>query len=66
MGEPAEKLPADLMTVEELATRLGVCRQTAYASVREGEVPGVKRIGRLIRIHRPTVERWLASDLEKK
>lgn len=61
----AEKLPPDLMTVEELATRLGICRQAAYARVKEGEIPGVKRLGRIIRIHRPTIENWLASDVGK-
>ncbi len=67
MTKPAEKLPpADLMTVGQLAARLGISRGSAYAAVNRGDVPGVKRVGHLILIHKPTVERWLASDMPKE
>lgn len=62
----AEKLDADLMTVDQLAARLGINRKTAYDKVKTGEIPGVKRLGRIFRVHRPTIEQWLASDLEKR
>jgi excisionase family DNA binding protein len=39
----------DLITVEELATWLGVGRNTAYALLARGEVKSI-RLGRLVRI----------------
>jgi excisionase family DNA binding protein len=60
------KFPDDLMSVDELATRLGLGRKTVYEQVKANEIPGVKRFGRAIRIHQPTIEAWLASDMERK
>ncbi len=50
-----------VITVEELAGLLRVERKTAYAAVMRGEVPGVRRLGRCIRISREAVVRWLAE-----
>jgi excisionase family DNA binding protein len=49
----------DVMTVEELAARLGVRPKTVYAAIRQRQIPGVLRVGRLVRISRPAVLRWL-------
>lgn len=49
----------DTMTVTELASRLGVARGTAYAAVRAGQVPGIIRIGKLVRLSRTAIEKWL-------
>lgn len=36
-----------------------VDRKTAYAAIAEGGVPGVRRIGRGIRVSRDVLLRWL-------
>lgn len=51
----------DVLTMDELAALLRVDRKTAYAAVMRGEVPGVRRLGRCIRISRDAVMRWLAE-----
>ena len=53
---------ATLLTVVELAMLLRVNRKTAYEQIQRGEVPGVHRFGRAIRIHRDTVLAWLAGQ----
>lgn len=50
-----------ILTVEELADLLRIDRKTAYAAIAEGGVPGVRRIGRCIRISRDVVFDWLDS-----
>ena len=42
-------LPEKLLTVREVADRLGVCRATMYAMVERGELPAV-RIGAAVRV----------------
>ena len=48
-----------VLTVEELAKLLRVNRDTAYKAVAEGRIPGVRRVGRSIRIGRDAVLDWL-------
>ena len=48
-----------VMTVDDLALALRVNRKTAYEAVRRGEIPGVRRIGRTIRVSRDAVLEWL-------
>jgi excisionase family DNA binding protein len=43
-------LPERLLTVREVAARLGVCRATVYAMVERGELPHV-RISGAVRVH---------------
>ena len=50
-----------VITVDELATLLRLERKTVYAAIQRGEIPGVQRISRSIRISRSTVEDWLAG-----
>ncbi len=50
-----------VMTVKELAELLRVERKTAYTAISRGEIPGVRRIGTTIRLHRDTVLAWLAE-----
>ena len=52
------RLPT-FITVDELAVLLRINRNTAYEAVQRGEVPGVTRIGRKIRVCRNTVVEWL-------
>ena len=48
----------ELLTVEQVQELLKVGRTFAYSLVRSGELPSY-RVGRLIRIRRRDVERWL-------
>ena len=57
----AAALPPELLTVDELAEFLRVERKTLYDAIARGELPGVRRIGRVIRISRSTVLAWLAE-----
>ncbi len=47
------------MTVDEAAEMLDVNRNTLYDAIDRGEIGGVRRIGRLIRIHRESFIEWL-------
>jgi excisionase family DNA binding protein len=66
-ASPSDEAPAhpalhpEVLTVDELADLLRVERKTAYAAVAAGEIPGARRIGRTIRIHRDAVLTWLAQ-----
>ena len=53
-----------VIRVEDLAARLDIGRRAAYEAVARGDVPGVIRIGRSIRISRQAVDRWLAGEPE--
>jgi excisionase family DNA binding protein len=59
MGDAAEKLPPpapEWLTVEEVAKILRIGRKQAYAAVNNGEIPGVRRIGKTIRVKRKALE----------
>ncbi len=56
----ASELPV-VLTVDELGKLLRVDRKSVYAAIQRGEIPGVRRCGRSLRIHRDTVLRWLAD-----
>ena len=58
-GAPA--LPPAL-TVDEAARLLRVNRKTLYDAVRAGEVPGVVRMGRSIRIGRDALLGWMEGN----
>lgn len=49
----------ELLTPLELSKWLKMSRKTVYESIRRKEIPGVRKVGRHIRIHRATVARWL-------
>lgn len=55
-----EALPA-VLRVPELAAFLRVDRKTVYELISSGALPGTRRCGRSVRIHRDTVLRWLAE-----
>ena len=55
--------PGEVMTVEEFAIRTRIGRRLAYEAIRRGEVPGVIRIGRTIRISVAVWERWIAGGI---
>jgi excisionase family DNA binding protein len=55
-----------VLTVEEVADLMRVDRKTAYAAIAEGGVPGVRRIGRCIRVSRDVLLRWLEQGEAKR
>jgi excisionase family DNA binding protein len=59
-AEAGAELP-QVLTVEEVADVMRVDRKTAYAAIAAGEVPGVRRLGRCIRVSRDVLFRWLAE-----
>jgi excisionase family DNA binding protein len=50
-----------VLTVEEVADLMRVDRKTAYAAIADGDVPGVRRVGRCIRVSRDALLNWLAN-----
>ena len=58
------RLP-EVLTVEEVADLLRVDRKTAYAAIAEGCVPGVRRVGRCIRVSRDALLTWLNEGEQK-
>jgi excisionase family DNA binding protein len=59
-GAPAS-LP-EVLTVEEAAAFLRVNRKTFYEAVRLGSVPGVIRLGRVIRISKSALISWVQGN----
>jgi excisionase family DNA binding protein len=65
-GSPAPAVlpspePAPILTIEELAAYLRLNHKTIRDAIGRGDIPGVRRIGGAVRIHRDTVVGWLAS-----
>lgn len=50
----------DVMTVEEVATRLRLSKMTVYRLVHAGQLDGF-RAGRTIRVHRASVDKIMES-----
>lgn len=53
-----------LLTVDEVAERLGVTRDWVWAQARSGRIPHV-RLGRYRRFREEAIEQWL-EDLERE
>lgn len=47
-----------LLTIEEAASLLRASRSKVYQLAATGELPGVVRIGRSVRIRRAALEQW--------
>lgn len=58
-GSPVR--PPAVLTVDETATLLRVDRKTVYRAILQGKIPGVRRLGRTIRLSRGAVLDWLNS-----
>jgi excisionase family DNA binding protein len=50
-----------VLTVKEVADLMRIDRKTAYAAIADGGVPGVRRLGRCIRVSRDVLLNWLAE-----
>lgn len=60
-SEAASMALPPVLTVEEVADLMRIDRKTAYAAIAEGAVPGVRRVGRCIRVSRDVLLQWLAD-----
>jgi excisionase family DNA binding protein len=58
----AKRAAADTVTVDDVAARLGIGRNQAYAAVQEGKIPSIK-IGRRWLVPRAALDRLLSSGL---
>lgn len=56
-----DQLP-EVLTVDEAAGLLRMTRSSVYGAIRRKELPGVRRIGRSIRLHRDAVLQWFVSS----
>lgn len=65
-GDRGDSALPQVLTVEEVADLMRVDRKTAYAAIAEGGVPGVRRIGRCIRVSRDVLLRWLEQGDAKQ
>ena len=63
--EGGNALP-QVLTVDEVVDLMRVDRKTAYAAIAEGGVPGVRRIGRCIRVSRDVLLRGLEQGDAKQ
>jgi excisionase family DNA binding protein len=52
-------LPVLLLRVDEVARMLSICRSKAYELVGSGQILGVVRIGRSVRVHRAMLCKWV-------
>jgi len=59
--DPQSVMPPPVLTIDELAAYLRVNHKTVRDAIARGDIPGVRRIGGAIRIHRDTVLTWLSS-----
>ncbi len=58
MTAPTDDVPRLLLTVEEAASRLGICRSNMFKLIRIGEIESVQ-IGRLRRITPKALEQYV-------
>jgi excisionase family DNA binding protein len=58
----AKRAAADVLSVEDVATRLGIGRNQAYEAVAAGKIAGAFRLGRRWLIPRVPFERMLSGD----
>jgi len=63
--ETAGRTLPPVLTVDEVAFLMRIDRKTAYAAIAEGGIPGVRRLGRCIRISRDVLLRWLEEGEAK-
>ena len=55
MSRDVDTAPPEFLTVDEAADLLRVNRKTLYESIRLGQLPGVVRVGKSLRIHRASM-----------
>ncbi len=58
-------MPADIMTIREVADYLKLTEKTAYRLAAEGKIPGFK-VGGSWRFRRDEIEAWIDRQLEER
>ena len=58
---PSLALP-EILTATEVAGLLRVNRKTLYEAVQRDQIPGVVRVGRVLRFHRDAVLEWIRTS----
>lgn len=66
-GSPADQPDGSendcaVLTIDEAARLLRVNRKTLYQAVKLGQVPGVVRLGRVIRLSRTALLHWMDGN----
>ena len=51
----------EFVSVDELAVELGLNRKTIYNAINLQQIPGIRRLGGRILVHRPTVVGWVRN-----
>ena len=51
------------LSVDEVASALGVSKTTIYSMARQKEIPHTKVRGRIL-FYKPTIENWLITNTE--
>lgn len=51
----------ELLSVKMVAARLGLHHNTVYQGLHTGAIPGLRKVGRAMLVHRATLERWLET-----
>ena len=59
--KPEAGRPAEVLTVDEAAALLRVNRKSLYQAISLGKVPGVIKVGRVIRLSRVALESWMQN-----
>jgi len=55
-----------MLTIEQVAARLGVTRMCVYKWVKEGSLPAFRLARRAIRVEEAALEKWLAERATKE
>lgn len=53
-----------LLRQEEVSELLGICRAKAYRMMQTGELPGVVKIGRSVRVNARALKEWIEEQTE--
>ncbi len=51
----------EFISVGELAKELRLNRKTLYNAINQQQIPGIRRVGNRILVHRPSVVEWMRS-----
>lgn len=62
MSDPYPTSERTILTVPQAAEYLGIKNTKAYELAARNELPGLIRIGRLVKVHKPTLDRWLEEQ----
>jgi excisionase family DNA binding protein len=59
---PSLSSTPEILTATEVAELLRVNRKTLYEAVQRDQIPGVVRVGRILRFHREAVLAWIRTS----